>query len=240
MRNVAALALLLGLAACATPFEARVNRFQQLPAPSGQSFAIQPHDPKKAGGLEFATYANLVRQHLVASGFQEAVGPGNASLVVDLDYNVTQPRERVESTIGYGGFGGFGYGGFGYGGFGYGGYGRGRFGYGGYGGGFGGYGGYGGFGYGGFGYPQVYSETIFNSYVALRISRAADNQAVFEGRAETVTRTNDLTRLVPPLVDALFTGFPGNSGETIRVRLPADPTKRAAVKPVPAGYAPGR
>jgi len=241
MRNVAALALLLGLAACATPFEARVNRFQQLPAPAGQSFAIQPHDSRRAGGLEFSTYANLVRQHLVATGFSEAATPGNASLVVDLDYNVTQPRERVETVpgFGYGGFGGYGgYGG--YGGFGYGGYGRGRFGYGG---GFGGYGGfgYGGVGYGAFGYaPQVYSETIFNSYVALRISRAADNQAVFEGRAETVTRTNDLTRLVPPLVDALFTGFPGNSGETIRVRLPSDPAKRAAVKPVPSGYAPGR
>ncbi len=236
--RTAALALLLGLAACATPFEARVNRFQQLPAPQGQTFAIQAHDKMKSGGLEFSTYANLVRQRLIGVGFTEATGPGAANLVVDLDYAVSQPREKVQTSPGYGGFG---YGGFGYGGFGYGRYGGGfgRFGYGGYGG-YGGFG-YGGFGYGGlwgWGYPEVYSTTLFNSFVALRISRAADNQSVFEGRAETVTRTNDLTRLVPPLVDALFTGFPGNNGETIRVRLPTDPAKRAAVKPVP-GMAPG-
>lgn len=227
--RTAALALLLGLAACATPFEARVNRFQQLPAPQGQTFAIQSHDTRKAGGLEFSTYANIVRERLVAQGFRESGGPGAASLVVDLDYGVTQPRERVETIPGYGGFG-YPWGG-GYGGFGYGRYGGYR--------GFGGWGGFGGFGYGGFGYgPEVYSQTIFNAYVAMRISRAADNQSVFEGRAETVSRTNDLTRLVPPLVNALFTGFPGNSGETIRVRLPTEPGRPAAVKPV-SGSAPG-
>lgn len=228
--RTAALALLLGLAACATPFEARVNRFQQLPAPQGQTFSIQAHDRMKAGGLEFSTYANLVRQHLVSVGYAEASGPGAANFVVDLDYAVSQPREKVESTPGFGGYGGFGYGGYG---------GYGRFG-GGYGG-FGRYGGFGGFGYGGlwgWDYPQVYSETLFNSFVAVRISRASDNQSVFEGRAETVTRTNDLTRLVPPLVDALFTGFPGNNGETIRVRLPVDTTQRMVKKPA-SGYAPG-
>ncbi|QXQ06055.1 DUF4136 domain-containing protein [Sphingosinicellaceae bacterium] len=234
MRTVA-LALLLGLAACSTPFEARVNRFQQLPAPQGQTFAIQAHDRSKAGSLEFATYAGMIRSHLLAAGFGEASSTGAASLVVDLDYAVSQPREKVQSYPGYGGFGYGGYGG-GWGGWGggYGGFGR-------YGGRFGGFGGYGGFGYGGLwggGYPEVYSTTLFNSYVAMRISRSADNQSVFEGRAETVSQTNDLTRLVPPLVDALFTGFPGNSGETIRVRLPELPAK-AAIKKAPSGYAPG-
>lgn len=235
MRTVA-LALLLGLAACATPFEARVNRFQQLPAPQGQTFAIQAHDRTKAGSLEFATYANLIRQRLVGTGFSEASGAGSASLVVDLDYAVSQPREKVQTTPGYGGFGGWGggYGGFGGWGGGYGGFGR----YGRY----GGFGGYGGFGYGGlwgYGYPEVYSTTLFNSFVAMRISRAADNQSVFEGRAETVSRTNDLTQLVPPLVEALFTGFPGNSGETIRVRLPEAQSRAAATRKAPSGYAPG-
>ena len=233
MRTVA-LALLLGLAACATPFEARVNRFQQLPAPQGQTFAIQAHDRSKAGSLEFATYAGMIRSHLISAGFSEANSAGGASLVVDLDYAVSQPREKVQSYPGYGGFGYGGYGGWGGWGGGYGGFGR-------YGGRFGGFGGYGGFGYGGLwggGYPEVYSTTLFNSYVAMRISRSTDNQSVFEGRAETVSSTNDLTRLVPPLVDALFTGFPGNSGETIRVRLPELPAK-AAIKKAPSGYAPG-
>lgn len=232
MRTVA-LALLLGLAACATPFEARVNRFQQLPAPQGQTFAIQAHDRTKAGSLEFSTYAGMIRSHLISAGFSEAGSAGGASLVVDLDYAVSQPREKVQSYPGYGGFGYGGYGGWGGWGGGYGGFGR-------YGGRFGGFGGYGGFGYGGLwggGYPEVYSTTLFNSFVAMRISRSSDNQSVFEGRAETVSSTNDLTRLVPPLVDALFTGFPGNSGETIRVRLPELPAK-AAIRKAPSGYAP--
>ena len=120
------------------------------------------------------------------------------------------PRERIETRPGFGyGFGPYGYGGFGYGGF----YGRG-FGYGGF--------GYGGWGYGGFGdYPEVYSQTIYNSHVDLRINRTVDNVAVFEGRAETVATTNDLTKLVPNLITAVFTNFPGNSGQTIRVQVDA-------------------
>ena len=42
-RAAAAALLLLGLAACATPFRADVSRFQsQLPAPAGQTFAVDP------------------------------------------------------------------------------------------------------------------------------------------------------------------------------------------------------
>ncbi len=216
---LAPLVVLTLTAACATPFEARVARFQSLPAPGGQTFTIQSHDPHKAGGLEFATYANLVTQRLVAVGFRPAPDPRSATLVVNFDYAVTNPRERVETTPGFG-YGGFGpYGGFG--GIGYrGGYGRG-FGYGGFGyGGFG-YGGYGGYGYGFGGYPETYSYTIYNSHVDLRINRAADNVSVFEGRAETVATTNDLTKLVPNLITAIFTNFPGNSGQTIRVQVDA-------------------
>ena len=62
----------LALSACMAPFEARVARFQLLPPPSGTSFVVEPRDKTNEGGLEFATYANLVRQKLVAAGFQEA------------------------------------------------------------------------------------------------------------------------------------------------------------------------
>lgn len=210
------------VAGCAAPFEARVARFQALPAPPGQTFTIQARDPAKAGGLEFATYAGLVTQRLIATGYTPAPDPRSATLVVNFDYQVGRPRERIESTpgyggFGYGGFGPYGYGGFGRGGFGYGGFGYGGFGYGGFGG-FG-YGGFGG-GYGGFGYPQVYSVTQYDSYVDMKINRAADNVNVFEGRAETVATTNDLTVLVPNLVTALFTNFPGNSGQTVTIKVP--------------------
>ncbi len=213
--TLAPLVALTLVGACAEPFEARVARFQQLPAPSGQTFTIQSRDARKAGGLEFATYANLVTQRLEAVGYRPAADPRAATLVVNFDYAVGMPRERIESTpgFGYGGFGpygGFGYGGFGRRGFGYGGFGYGGFGYGGF-----GYGGFGGYGYG----PEIYSVTQYNSYVDMRINRVADNVSVFEGRAETVATTNDLTKLVPNLIAAMFTNFPGNSGQTVKVRV---------------------
>lgn len=213
----------LALSACMAPFEARVARFQQLPPPSGTSFVIEPRDKENAGGLEFATYANLVRQKLIAAGFQEASGPDAAMLTVQLDYHVSAPREKVQSRPGMGWGGGFG-------GFGWGPYWGG--GWGGWGGGFGGWvGGLGGWG-GGWN-NEVYSVTNYNTVVAMRINRNADKKSVFEGRAETVSNSNNLTRLVPNLVTAMFTNFPGSSGETVRVRFdPAKPDVAPTVKPV--------
>lgn len=211
----------LALSACVAPFEARVARFQQLPPPSGTSFIIEPRDKMNEGGLEFATYANLVRQKLVAAGYQEAASPDAAALTVQLDYHVSAPREKVETrpAPGFGGWGwGRGWGGFG--GWGWGPY---------WGPGWGGW----GAGFGGPWNQEVYSVTQYNAVVAMRINRNADKKSVFEGRAETVSTSNNLTRLVPNLVTAMFTNFPGSSGETVRVRFdPAKPDAPATVKPI--------
>jgi hypothetical protein len=223
MRAALPLTLLTLAAGCAPTFEARVARFSALPAPAQQSFSIESRDPQKSGGLEFATYANLVRQRLTSVGYAEARSPSDASLIVLLDYNVGPPRERVETR--YSGYGGFGYGGWGYRGGGFGRWGYGGFGWNPY---------WGGFGYGtGFGYPEVYSVTQYNAQLAMKIVRASDQASVFEGRAETVSDTNNLTKLVPNLVTAIFTNFPGNSGETVSVKFdPSQPGKPAAVKPI--------
>jgi len=225
--SFAVLALLGG---CAPTFEARVARFSALPAPAGQSFVIQPRDAANAGGLEFGSYANLVRQRLLATGMTEAATPAAASLTVLLDYTVGPPREKVQTRPGLGGgFGGWG-GGFGGWGGGFGGFG---------GGGFGGFGwnpywggGFGGFG-GGFGGPEIYSVTQYNTTLAMKIERTSDKASVFEGRAETISSTNNLTQLVPNLVTAIFTNFPGNSGETVRVKFdPSQPAKPPTIRPV--------
>ena len=68
----------------------------------------------------------------------------------------------------------------------------------------------------------VRSYTIYTSGIDLKIDRAADGQRLFEGKAEAVSRSNRLPRLVPNLVDAIFTGFPGNSGETLRITIRDD------------------
>ena len=230
IRNaIAPVALLALLAGCAPTFEARVARFSVMPPPASQSFVIEPHDPANTGSLEFATYANLVRQRLAANGYVEAASPAQASLVVQLDYNVGPPREKVQTRPGFGGFGGGVWGpGFGPG------YGWSPY-WGGWNGGFGGWGGMGGWGggMGGWGGNEVYSVTQYSSQLAMKIVRSADKASVFEGRAETISTTNNLTRLVPNLVTAIFTNFPGSSGETVRVRFdPEKPTKPANVTPV--------
>jgi hypothetical protein len=222
MRAVRLLPILLltVLAACTATLPAQVARFQAMPAPAGQSFVIQPRDAAKAGSLEFATYANLVRDRLVAQGYQAAPNAQAATLVVNLDYGVSNGRERVASRPGFGpSFGGYwgrGYYGFPYR---YPYYGRYRspYFYGSF---------YDPFWGSAFDYPEVYSYTVYNSYVDMKIARAGTNESVFEGRAEANTRSDDLTRLVPNLVTAMFTNFPGRSGERVRVNVPLDERRR--------------
>ncbi len=213
------LALLIGASACATtPFKADVSRFAvQLPAPQGQSFAVVAEDPRLAGGLEFALYADVVAKEMEQLGYARASSPETANLLVRFDYGVDNGRERIRTDFNGGGFGGFN-GGFGR--FGNGGFGR-----------FGGFGGFGGFnnsfafGFHDpflFGGPDVRSYTIYTSAIDMKIDRTADGQRLFEGKAEAVSRSNRLPNLVPNLVDAIFTDFPGGTGETVRITIKDD------------------
>lgn len=209
MLGVAAPAALLALSACATGFPAQVSRFQAMPAPQGQSFVIQAADPKNQGGLEFSQYANIVRQHLIAQGYSEAPNAQTASLVVSLDYGVDNGQTKVvsypSSRMGWG--------------FGYPYYAR-----------FGGYYGRHPFYYGWYDpfldwptYDRVDSYTVYTSYVDMDIKRTGDGASVFEGTAKARSRSDELPRLVPNLVQALFTNFPGRSGETVRITVPPPP-----------------
>ena len=194
----------MGLAACATPFKADVSRFAaELPAPQGQSFAVVAEDPKLAGGIEFGLYANNVAAELTELGYVQASGPQAADLLVRFDYGVDNGRERVRTTNA--GFGAAG---------------------------FGPWGGFGGFGFRrayAFGFydpwlagPNVRSYTVFTGDVDVKIDNAKTGERLFEGRAESVSRSNKLQTIVPNLVDALFTDFPGNSGETLRITIRDD------------------
>jgi hypothetical protein len=62
----------------------------------------------------------------------------------------------------------------------------------------------------------------------MRILRAGDTAALFEGRADTTTRANDLTVTIPKLADALFQNFPGERVQSAVVKVP--PKKPASTK----------
>lgn len=207
-------AVALGLAACAPLFKADVSRFQaQLPAPQGQTFAVVADDPALAGGLEFSLYADLVGAEMAELGYVPAASPEAATLLVRFDYGVDNGRERVRTTNVGAGFGRFGP--------------------------WGPWGRFGGFGYRrGFAYgfydpflagPEVRSFTVYTSDIDLKIDNTQTGQRLFEGQAQAVSRSNRLQSLVPNLVDAIFTDFPGNSGEVLRITIRED---GKSVKPV--------
>ena len=225
IKQLAAAALLgisaLGLSACATGLRTEVSRYQAMPAPQGQSFFIVPANAANAGGLEFSRYAGQVAQNMQAQGFAQAPSLDAATMVVRLDYGVDEGQERVERDpfargYGYDPFWG-GYSPFGY-------YGRpyySRFGYWGprspfY------YGWDDPFWYGGYDgpYQEVRVYTEYRSFLDLDIRRKADNAQLFDGHAKARSTQDNLGVLVPNLIEAMFTGFPGRSGETIRITVP--------------------
>jgi hypothetical protein len=208
--------LALALGGCATGLPTEVSRFQAMPAPQGQSFVVVAADPKKEGGLEFSQYAALVRRHLAGLGYSEAPSRQAATFVVEMDYGVDEGRQQVvvrPDPFAYSRFGlGHGYG-----------YRHRPF--------YSRYGYYGGryrspfyygwddpFFFGG--RDRVDAYTVYTSRLDLDIRRTADGQALFEGRAEARSRDDELQELVPNLVEAMFTGFPGRSGETVRITVP--------------------
>lgn len=208
LKMAAAALLMAAVAACASPFKADVSRFQShMPAPQGQSFAVVADDPALAGGIEFSQYAELVAINMERIGYARAT-PETATLLVRFAYGVDQGRERIRSTgasdpfysswYGYRPY--WGHRGF---------YGR-------------------PWGYGWydpwFDRGGVESYTVYTSGLDLKIDRAVDSARLFEGRAQALSTSNRLQHLVPNLVEAMFTDFPGNSGETVRISIAPEKT----------------
>ena len=233
IRNLAAAALLgaatVGLAACTTGLPAKVTRYSAMPIPQGQSFYVVPAAGDSAG-LEFNRYASLVARQLEARGYRPAGAPQVADMLVKLDYEVGEgtkeytidplARSRYADPFYRGRYDPF------FGAY----YGRpyfSRYGY---------YGArspfywgwddpfwyhspYAGFGRG---YRDpIRSYTVSQSELELDIVRRADNAPLFEGTAQARSQTDELGVLVPNLVEAMFTGFPGRNGETVKITVPA-------------------
>jgi len=200
----------LGLSACAEQLNTTVSRYQAMPAPQGQTFYVVPAGGMaNNGGLEFQRYAGIVAQQLQARGFQPATDARSANMVVQFGYGVDRGQVRYVEDPFY--YGRWGYGGWGspfY---------RGRWGWG------------GGWGWG-WDDPFWYGGGIdsyveYHSQIDLHIRASGTNAPLFDGRAQARSMTNRLDVVIPSLVDAMFTGFPGHSGETVKITIP---TQKAA------------
>jgi hypothetical protein len=210
MKTAAAAALALGafgLSACASTLDTTVSRYQAMPAPQGQTFYVVPGGGMASnGGLEFQRYAGIVAQQLQARGYTPASDPRSANLVVQFGYDVDRGTTRIVSDPFYGGRFGSYYSPF-YSPWYYPRYGfRSAFSY-------------------GWNDPFWYGSGIdsyveYHPQIELHIRAAGTNQPLFDGRAQARSTTNRLDRVVPSLVEAMFAGFPGRSGETVRITIP--------------------
>ena len=238
-------AVSLALSACATGLPTRVTRYSALPIPSGQTFFVTQANGQPAG-LEFGRHAAIVAQHLQARGYRQAASPQAADMLVRLGFSIDeQSREYSHHPADlYDPFyRGMRYGPSRYSPFGYSRYGNSPFGYSRYGyDPFASYGPYGRYGhyygrpyYSRYGYygprsPFYYGwgdpywggaeeRVVFESELTMNIVRRADNAPLFEGRAQARSQTDEAGVLVPNLIEAMFTGFPGRNGETVRITV---------------------
>ena len=212
------------LSACATGFPAQVQRYQAMPSTEGQSFVVVPASQDLVGTLEFQRYGELVAQAMAAQGYAPAASMDQATMVVKVDYGVDGGTERLvrdpfaRSMYAdpffngaydpfYGGYFGRPY----YSRFGY--WGRRTPYY---------YGWQDPFWYAPYGgmYQTVRQYTEYKSYLDIDIRRKVDDYQLFDGEAKARSTSDNLGVLVPNLVEAMFTGFPGRNGETVKITVP--------------------
>ena len=196
----------VALSACAEQINTTVSRYQAMPAPQGQTFfVVADGGMARNGGLEFQRYAGLVTQQLQAHGYAPAPNAQSANMVVQFGYGIDRGQVRYAGTalppgFGFGGFYGARWGFHGP-----------RLGY-----------------YWGWDDPFWYGEDIdsyveYHSQIELHIRQAGSNAPLFDGRAQARSQTNRLDIVIPSLVDAMFTGFPGRSGEVVQITIPTRP-----------------
>jgi hypothetical protein len=227
IRKLAAAAVLgvaaLGVSGCATGLPTKVTRYSTA-IPQGQSFYVVPSEGVQPG-LEFNNFASLVSQQMIARGYRQAPSTAAADMLIHVSYGVDEGRQEISVDPFYGGrpfYGGYGspfYGGGVYGRpywsrFGYRGYYRSPF-------------------YWGWNDPSWYGGpyggareyTVYQSQLHLGIVRRVDNAPLFDGRAMARSQTDELGTLVPNLIEAMFTSFPGENGRTVKITVPG--SKRA-------------
>lgn len=201
LRQILTLISLLGvmlLGACTTPvLQADVTRFHTLGAnPPPGSFTIVP-DAAQVGSLEFQDYASQVANALAAKGWRPVAPGGSADAIVSVHWGVGAPNTvtwQSPSSV----YTGMGWGP------------RAAW--------------YGGGWYEPFPYWETRAITYFPRWLAVEMTeaRAGGRKVLFEGRAVVEGTRREIAPAMPYLVQALFTGFPGSSGTTVRIVVPME------------------
>lgn len=195
--TAASLLAALALGGCMTPAPVKVTRFH-LGAPIDRvAVSVQPNpSATNVAGLEANLYASAVQEALVAQGFTPEVAGQPAPLVASFTLartirEIEPARSPVTIGIGGGSFGG-GVGG-----------------------------GVGGGASVAFGVGKKRAREAYVTELGVQIRRGAAGEVIWEGRAQTQADTRSPEAQPPAtarkLAQALFKGFPGESGRTISV-----------------------
>jgi Domain of unknown function (DUF4136) len=180
------------LAGCASSIPpVQVTRFHANPQLAAGAAVIEPANGGDAQSLEFRAYAAAVSRELTTLGVTEAQGTASP-YVVTLDIG-RETREELSRgspvTIGVGG---------------------------------GSFGSRSGVGFGtSFGLGRNRGREVIITRMAVQIRKRADKSVIWEGRAETEASSRAPASqpglAADKLAAALFKGFPGTSGQTVRV-----------------------
>lgn len=197
MPRLAALALILLLSACTNPIvQADVTRFNDMPPAQTRSFTIVP-DAGQVASLEFQDYATQVANALAAQGWRPIAPGGTPDTSVAVHWGLGPPDtvtwqspSSVYSGFGWGGGPNYYYGGASF--------------------------------YDPFPYWESRSITYYPKWLSVQITdvRPGVRKVLFEGRAVAEGTRREIAPVMPYLVQALFTGFPGANGTTVRVNVP--------------------
>ena len=178
------------LSACAQTIKSDVTRFHQPVMPSSGTVAIVAIDERKVGSLAFNQQAADVMAQLTRQGFTPAGQGMPPDYIVQIDF-YQQPladgfdRGGSSVSVGVGGSSG-GY------------YGSGV-----------------GIGLGtSFDLGGTGSQNAVRTFV-LWMDQTQNGIRVFEARVKSIGPANNFQNALPYMVDALFDGFPGQSGTTV-------------------------
>jgi hypothetical protein len=165
-----------------------VTRFHLAQPLSGQTIAVVPGDGVAVGDLEFNARAAAVAAELARAGFRPVATGQPSALTATMRLESSSREEQRQSPFSVGIGGMTGGRNVGLG--------------------------------GGMSFPvgRGSTRTITMATLSLQIRRVSDGAVQWEGRASETLQGNNLTAAVPRLARALLTGFPGPSGETVRVR----------------------
>jgi len=192
---IAVLSLALLLGGCAATMQADVTQFSgAAPLPAGRTFVVSA-EQDQGGSLEFQHYAALVGGALQDHGYKAAAPGASADLVVVVHYGSAGNHTELWSDPSWGGWGGWGY----------------RH-----------HGPWGG------PYGPTESQTYYSEMLEVQIFdgaawRGNTRTMLYQGRAIGDSTVNEISAAVPALVKALFTHFPGNSGQTERITVQLTP-----------------